>query len=75
MLLLQFKQFQLFLSFTAAPYWTKWPEDHLYAPGETVRLDCQAEGIPTPNITWSINGVPIAGTQAPTHYQQMLHFG
>ncbi|KAI2643870.1 hypothetical protein H4Q32_024888 [Labeo rohita] len=45
-----------------APYWTKWPEDHLYAPGETVRLDCQAEGIPTPNITWSINGVPIAGT-------------
>uniref|UniRef100_A0A8C1PW24 Neural cell adhesion molecule L1 n=1 Tax=Cyprinus carpio TaxID=7962 RepID=A0A8C1PW24_CYPCA len=40
----------------AAPYWTRRPEDHLYAPGETVRLDCQAEGIPTPNITWSING-------------------
>ncbi|XP_050960944.1 neural cell adhesion molecule L1.1 isoform X2 [Labeo rohita] len=50
------------VSVEAAPYWTKWPEDHLYAPGETVRLDCQAEGIPTPNITWSINGVPIAGT-------------
>ncbi|XP_051947701.1 neural cell adhesion molecule L1.1 [Xyrauchen texanus] len=46
----------------AAPYWTKRPEDHLYAPGETVRLDCQAEGIPTPNVTWSINGVPITGT-------------
>uniref|UniRef100_A0A8C1I1I7 Neural cell adhesion molecule L1 n=1 Tax=Cyprinus carpio carpio TaxID=630221 RepID=A0A8C1I1I7_CYPCA len=40
----------------AAPYWNKWPADHLYAPGETVRLDCQAEGIPTPNVTWSING-------------------
>ncbi|XP_052449660.1 neural cell adhesion molecule L1.1 isoform X1 [Carassius gibelio] len=46
----------------AAPYWTRRPENHLYAPGETVRLDCQAEGIPTPNITWSINGAPIAGT-------------
>ncbi|XP_016426951.1 neural cell adhesion molecule L1.1-like [Sinocyclocheilus rhinocerous] len=48
----------------AAPYWTRRPEDQLYAPGETVRLDCQAEGIPTPNITWSINGVPIAGTDS-----------
>uniref|UniRef100_A0A672LGP6 Neural cell adhesion molecule L1.1-like n=1 Tax=Sinocyclocheilus grahami TaxID=75366 RepID=A0A672LGP6_SINGR len=49
---------------TPAPYWNKWPEDHLYAPGETVRLDCQAEGIPTPNVTWSINGVPITGTDS-----------
>uniref|UniRef100_A0A3B4VMP3 Neural cell adhesion molecule L1.1-like n=1 Tax=Seriola dumerili TaxID=41447 RepID=A0A3B4VMP3_SERDU len=40
----------------AAPYWVKEPQNLLYAPGETVRLDCQAEGIPTPNITWSING-------------------
>ncbi|XP_043092354.1 neural cell adhesion molecule L1.1 isoform X2 [Puntigrus tetrazona] len=48
----------------AAPYWTRRPEDHLYAPGEMVKLDCQAEGIPTPNISWSINGVPIAGTDS-----------
>uniref|UniRef100_A0A8C2AUK0 Neural cell adhesion molecule L1 n=1 Tax=Cyprinus carpio TaxID=7962 RepID=A0A8C2AUK0_CYPCA len=48
----------------AAPYWNKWPADHLYAPGETVRLDCQAEGIPTPNVTWSINGVPITETDS-----------
>ncbi|XP_040009220.1 neural cell adhesion molecule L1-like isoform X2 [Xiphias gladius] len=40
----------------AAPYWVKEPQNLLYAPGETVRLDCQAEGIPTPIITWSING-------------------
>ncbi|NP_571458.1 neural cell adhesion molecule L1.1 precursor [Danio rerio] len=46
----------------AAPYWTRRPEEHLYAPGETVRLDCQADGIPAPNITWSINGVPVSGT-------------
>ncbi|CAM4684069.1 unnamed protein product [Leuciscus chuanchicus] len=46
----------------AAPYWTKWPEDQLYAPGETVKLQCLADGIPTPNVTWSINGVPITGT-------------
>uniref|UniRef100_A0A7N6B015 Neural cell adhesion molecule L1 n=1 Tax=Anabas testudineus TaxID=64144 RepID=A0A7N6B015_ANATE len=40
----------------AAPYWVKEPQNLLYAPGETVRLDCQAEGIPTPTVTWSING-------------------
>ncbi|XP_070766499.1 neural cell adhesion molecule L1.1-like [Enoplosus armatus] len=40
----------------APPYWVKEPLNLLYAPGETVRLDCQAEGIPTPTITWSING-------------------
>uniref|UniRef100_H3BYV2 Neural cell adhesion molecule L1 n=1 Tax=Tetraodon nigroviridis TaxID=99883 RepID=H3BYV2_TETNG len=43
----------------AAPYWVKEPTSQLYSPGETVRLDCQAEGIPTPTITWSINGQPI----------------
>lgn len=44
----------------AVPYWVKEPLNLLYAPGETVRLDCQAEGIPTPIITWSINGQPVA---------------
>lgn len=43
----------------AAPYWVKKPQNLLYAPGETVRLDCQAEGIPTPDITWSMNGVKV----------------
>lgn len=47
------------LTVEAAPYWVKEPQNLLYSPGETVRLDCQAEGIPTPSITWSINGQPV----------------
>ncbi|XP_067384455.1 neural cell adhesion molecule L1.2 isoform X2 [Channa argus] len=44
----------------AAPYWIKEPVSQLYAPGETVRLDCQADGIPSPTISWTINGIPIS---------------
>lgn len=51
----------------AAPYWKKKPESALYAPGETVRLDCHAEGIPTPHIAWKINGVPFNGTNTHTY--------
>uniref|UniRef100_A0A673WYT4 Neural cell adhesion molecule L1-like n=1 Tax=Salmo trutta TaxID=8032 RepID=A0A673WYT4_SALTR len=43
----------------AEPYWVKEPLSLLYSPGETVRLDCQADGIPTPTVTWSINGEPV----------------
>ncbi|XP_061684943.1 neural cell adhesion molecule L1.2 [Syngnathoides biaculeatus] len=46
----------------AAPYWTKEPVSMLYAPGENVRLDCQADGIPSPSIIWSINGIPLSST-------------
>uniref|UniRef100_A0A8D3C0C4 Neural cell adhesion molecule L1 n=1 Tax=Scophthalmus maximus TaxID=52904 RepID=A0A8D3C0C4_SCOMX len=45
----------------AGPYWTKEPVSQLYAPGETVRLDCQADGIPSPIISWTINGIPVSG--------------
>ncbi|XP_061910603.1 neural cell adhesion molecule L1.1-like isoform X2 [Entelurus aequoreus] len=48
----------------AAPYWVKEPQNLRYAPGETVRLDCLAEGIPTPNITWRINGQPLSEVDA-----------
>ncbi|XP_035378184.1 neural cell adhesion molecule L1.2 isoform X1 [Electrophorus electricus] len=44
----------------AAPYWTKEPDSELYAPGETVRLECQADGIPAPLVTWCINGIPLS---------------
>lgn len=47
------------VSVEAAPYWVKEPQNLRYAPGETVRLDCLAEGIPKPDVTWSINGEPI----------------
>uniref|UniRef100_A0A665X5Y5 Neural cell adhesion molecule L1-like n=1 Tax=Echeneis naucrates TaxID=173247 RepID=A0A665X5Y5_ECHNA len=50
----------------AAPYWTKEPVSQLYAPGETVRLDCQADGIPTPTISWTINGIPLSGQRTLT---------
>lgn len=46
----------------ASPYWINAPVSQLYAPGETVKLDCQADGIPTPTITWTVNGVPISAT-------------
>ncbi|XP_037629580.1 neural cell adhesion molecule L1.1-like isoform X2 [Sebastes umbrosus] len=52
------------LTVDAAPYWVKQPPNLLYSPGETVRLDCQAEGIPTPTITWSINGQPVSEVDA-----------
>uniref|UniRef100_A0AAR2LAY5 Neural cell adhesion molecule L1 n=1 Tax=Pygocentrus nattereri TaxID=42514 RepID=A0AAR2LAY5_PYGNA len=49
----------------AAPYWIKEPESELYAPGETVKLDCQADGIPTPKVTWTINGNALSGNIDP----------
>ncbi|XP_054632880.1 neural cell adhesion molecule L1.1-like isoform X2 [Dunckerocampus dactyliophorus] len=48
----------------AAPYWVKKPQNLRYSPGETVRLDCLAEAIPTPNITWRINGQPLSEVDA-----------
>lgn len=49
----------------ASPYWIKEPVSQLYAPGETVRLDCQADGIPSPTISWTINGILLSGQQTP----------
>ncbi|XP_076027981.1 neural cell adhesion molecule L1.2 [Genypterus blacodes] len=46
----------------AAPYWTREPLSQIYAQGETVRLDCQADGIPSPTISWTVDGVPLSET-------------
>ncbi|KAM8864063.1 neural cell adhesion molecule L1.2 isoform 2-T4 [Spinachia spinachia] len=46
----------------AAPHWIKEPPSQLYAPGETVKLHCQADGIPSPTISWTINGIPLSAT-------------
>lgn len=51
----------LFCGGLAAPYWTKEPKSQLYAPGETVKLECEADGIPSPEVTWSINGNLLTG--------------
>ncbi|MED6256667.1 Neural cell adhesion molecule L1 [Ataeniobius toweri] len=52
------------LKVEAAPYWKKIPESLIYAPGETVRLDCAAEGTPSPTISWTRNGEEISGTDS-----------
>ncbi|XP_029291136.1 neural cell adhesion molecule L1.2 isoform X2 [Cottoperca gobio] len=54
----------------AAPYWIKEPPSQLYAPGETVRLDCQADGIPSPTISWTINGTPLSATDKDPRHSQ-----
>ncbi|XP_027144424.1 neural cell adhesion molecule L1.2 isoform X2 [Larimichthys crocea] len=46
----------------ASPYWTIQPLSQIYAPGETVKLDCQADGIPSPTISWTMNGIPLSET-------------
>ncbi|KAM7338165.1 hypothetical protein ACRRTK_001649 [Alexandromys fortis] len=46
-----------YVTVEAAPYWLQKPQSHLYGPGETARLDCQVQGRPQPEITWSINGM------------------
>ncbi|XP_023489116.2 neural cell adhesion molecule L1 isoform X1 [Equus caballus] len=48
-----------YVTVEAAPYWLQKPQSHLYGPGETVRLDCQVQGRPQPEVTWRINGIPV----------------
>ncbi|XP_042304789.1 neural cell adhesion molecule L1 isoform X3 [Sceloporus undulatus] len=43
----------------AAPYWIKRPVSQIYAPGENVRLDCEVDGKPKPEVSWRINGIPL----------------
>ncbi|XP_064154981.1 neural cell adhesion molecule L1.2 isoform X2 [Anguilla rostrata] len=48
------------VSVEAAPSWTKRPESDLFMLGDTVQLICEADGIPTPTITWRMNGNPLS---------------
>ncbi|XP_012722031.2 neural cell adhesion molecule L1.2 isoform X2 [Fundulus heteroclitus] len=52
------------LNVEAAPYWTEIPQSLIYAPGDSVRLDCAAEGTPSPTISWTKNGDEISGTDS-----------
>ncbi|XP_035512810.1 neural cell adhesion molecule L1.2 isoform X1 [Morone saxatilis] len=60
-----------FVTVEASPYWTIEPVSQLYAPGETVKLDCQADGIPSPTISWTINGIPLSATDKDTRRSLM----
>jgi len=47
----------------APPYWKDGqpPEDVNTAEEESAQFNCEVEGVPTPEITWLVNGVPIEG--------------
>uniref|UniRef100_A0A3P9QEM2 Neural cell adhesion molecule L1 n=1 Tax=Poecilia reticulata TaxID=8081 RepID=A0A3P9QEM2_POERE len=60
------------LKVEAAPYWKVIPESLIYAPGEMARLDCAAEGTPSPTISWTRNGEEISGEFLTTLFK-ILH--
>ncbi|XP_022105024.1 neuronal cell adhesion molecule-like isoform X2 [Acanthaster planci] len=42
----------------STPYWQNKPEDTNVVINDRGVLDCEAEGIPVPRVTWLVNGVP-----------------
>ncbi|XP_041037401.1 neural cell adhesion molecule L1-like isoform X2 [Carcharodon carcharias] len=52
------------VSVEAAPYWVKKPQDGIYSPGETVRLDCDIDAKPKAEIRWKVNGVLLSETDS-----------
>nr|XP_056706306.1 neural cell adhesion molecule L1 [Euleptes europaea] len=57
----------------AAPSWSKQPESHIYGPGENVRMPCEADGKPKPEMEWRINGIPLKNL--PPDPRRMLQRG
>ncbi|XP_035232058.1 Down syndrome cell adhesion molecule-like protein Dscam2 [Stegodyphus dumicola] len=41
------------LTVTAPPTWIKEPKDVITQEGESLTVECSAEGVPTPKITWT----------------------
>jgi len=58
------------------PHWREHnpPGDKLVNEGDDVVFDCQADGIPRPQITWFINGSPIECTFRRIAVFIFLHF-
>ncbi|RWS15378.1 neuronal cell adhesion molecule-like protein [Dinothrombium tinctorium] len=54
----------------AAPYWVRWPNSTHKAEGESVEFECIAEGVPSPNLQWLMNGQPIE--QVPPNYRRVI---
>lgn len=48
------------IMFSAVPYFTEEPQIRTAAEGETVEFNCEASGVPEPEIKWIHNGKPIA---------------
>nr|XP_043876407.1 neuronal cell adhesion molecule a isoform X10 [Solea senegalensis] len=44
----------------AAPFWISAPRNLILAPNETGIVTCRVNGEPKPQISWFVNGVPIA---------------
>ena len=51
----------VFFFSSVVPYWITEPEDIEAAEEEDVIIDCEAMGIPSPHITWYMNGDIIPG--------------
>lgn len=41
------------------PYFITTPQSKQYPSAKTVRLECQANGIPQPEVHWLKNGLPL----------------
>lgn len=54
------KTYSISLRVLAVPYFTVEPEIQTAAEGETVEFNCEASGVPEPEIKWIHNGKPIA---------------
>ncbi|XP_053377486.1 neuroglian-like isoform X2 [Mercenaria mercenaria] len=64
----------------SAPYWTEEPVDVEAGVSETATFICRAGGIPKPDYTWFINGVPLEdgqgkiGVRDPRIYNNLRFF-
>ena len=44
---------------TAPPVFTKKPASETYPKAKWIYMDCEADGIPKPKVTWLQNGLPV----------------
>ncbi|XP_040263538.1 leucine-rich repeats and immunoglobulin-like domains protein 1 isoform X1 [Bufo bufo] len=57
------------LTVNVLPYFTKTPRDSTIRTGTTARLECAADGHPTPDIAWQKDG----GTDFPAARERRMH--
>lgn len=61
-------------SFKAPPSLVEWPESLTRPRAGTARFVCQAEGVPTPQITWLKNGEKVHSNGRIKMYNRYNHF-